>query len=197
MAIEIKDSTGSGHGVKVNENHRIFTHSIVEFETESATDIGNSYNINTGLVAYTGTSDSAVIYLKNNQEETLVVSGIAIGMFDISATTTDKPFLTLIRNPDGGDIISDATPVAFNQNRNFGSSKTLTADVFKGKDGGTITGGDNVALFLLNSGARSFFPIDWEIPKGNSIGAKVDLNTSGGANMYFAFICHLKDPKEQ
>lgn len=196
MAIELKDSTGTGNGAKINSNNRVYVHAIIEQEAESATDIGNSYNINTGLVAYTGTSESSVIYLKNNEETTLVISAIAVGMFDISATITDKALLTLVRNPDGGDIISDGTAVSINQNRNFGSSKTLTADAYKGKDGGTITGGDDVALFLLSSGSRSLFNIDWELPKGNSVGAKVDLNTSGGANMYVAIICHLKDANE-
>jgi len=196
MAIAIEGGTGSPHGVKVNENNRFFVNAIIESEAESATDIGNSYNLNTGLVAYTGTAASSVIYLKNNEDSTLIITAIAVGLFTRSATVTDSALFTLIRNPTAGNIVSDATVVDMNQNRNFGSDNTLAADVYKGKDGGTITGGNDIAKLLLGEG-RSFFTIDWELPKGKSLGATIDLNTSGGANMYCAIICHLKDPKEQ
>ena len=193
--VNLIDGSGPGFSAKVNENLRLYTNGIVQTEAEAATDIGNSYNLNTGIIAYTGTSVSSLMYLKNNEDQTLVVTAIAVGLFDRSATITDDALITLIRNPTTGDIVSDATAVDMNQNRNFGSDNTLTADVFKGKDGGTVTNGGDIAKLLLSDG-RSFFTIDWELPKGKSLAATVDLNTSGGANMYCAFICHLKDPKQ-
>lgn len=196
MAQELQDGTGSGSKQKVNSNNRAYTNAITQTSAEAGTALGNSYNINTGIIALTGTANSAVIYLKNNENSDLIVTAIAVGLFARSATVTDTSLLTIVRNPTGGTITA-ATPddVDMNQNRNFGDSKTLTVDAYKGTDGDTLTGGNNIAQLLIPEG-RSFFSIDWTIPKGDTIGALLDLNTSGGADMYIAIICHLKDSNE-
>lgn len=191
--VRINDGTGNGPDAKVDKNNRLHTQTVQESEALHATEEGDAYNINTGLISITG--DATLQYIKNNEDRDLVIEAIAIGSFE-GITHSDDPYITLVRNPTGGDLISDATAVSMNQNRNFGSNKTLTADTFKGKVSGTVTGGNDIAILQVTPGGRSFYSINFVLPKGASIGIKLTANvTSGSANFYSAIICYLKDPQ--
>jgi hypothetical protein len=198
MAQGIKDGS-TGNISHVDNNLQLHTYAISEDEQRQAAENGWEYNINTGLIAYTGTSESSLLYFKNdedpvNGESTIIFTGIAFFLGVRSATVTDYALLTVIRNPTGGDIISDATAVAAQSNNNFGSNNTLstTTLAYKGKDGGTITGGTDHAYLGMAEG-RSFAALNMVLPKGSSLGMKVDLNTSGGANVYVAIIGFRKN----
>ncbi len=104
------------------------------------------------------------------------------------------PEVTVACNATGGDIISDATAVAMNANRNFGSSKTLSVDAYAGKSGGTITGETDTVLFFQGTGGRLFATINIVVPKGSNITVYLDPKLSSGSiKAYCALVCHLKD----
>lgn len=156
-----------------------------------ASEKGDAYNINTGLITVSG--DATLVYFKNNEDEDVVVEAVAIGFFD-GITHSDDPYLTLVRNPTGGDLISDATAVSMNQNRNFGSNKTLLCDAYKGKNGGTLSGGSDIAFLQTTSGSRSFYNIEFILPRGTSMGIKMTTNaSSGSAEVYAALIVYRKE----
>ena len=191
MAEQLLDGTGSGNKAKIGADKRLQVRAITEDEVIHNAELGNAYNINTGLISVTG--DSTLVYLKNNADDNYILTSIAIGAFD-GLTHTDFPYITLVRNPTGGDLISDATAVDMNENRNFGSSKTADVDVYKGKVGGTITGGNDIAILQTNKTGRSFFGIDFLLPKGGSVAVKLTANASSGtANYYCALIGYFKD----
>jgi hypothetical protein len=194
MAEQILDGTGSGERAKVDGNKQLHVFSVTETEQRQATAEGNEYNLNSGDIALTGTGESSLIYLKNDENTDFVITAIALGIGIRSATVTDLAKITIIKNPQGGDIITDATLVDINSNTNFGSSKELssTSLVYKGKDGGTITGGSDHAILYSGDG-RLYANLNIELPKGSSVGVKIDLNTSGGANVYCALIGYLAD----
>ena len=145
-----EDGKGTGSKARVDANNRLHTQSVTEPEGLHSTEGGDAYNINTGLISITG--DATLQYIKNNEDKDLVIEAIAIGSFE-GITHSDDPYITLVRNPTGGDLISDATAVSMNQNRNFGSNKTLSADAYKGKVSGTVTGGDNIAILQVTPGS--------------------------------------------
>lgn len=189
--MKIEDGTGDGNSAKVDNNKRLHVQAITETEAVQAAELGDSYNLNTGLLSVTG--DATLVYIKNNEDQDLIVEAIALGSFE-GITHSDDPYITLVRNPTAGDLISDATAISMNQNRNFGSTKTLTADVYKGKVSGTVTGGNDAAILQVNPATRSFYQIDFILPKGSSMAIKLTANlSSGSANYYAALICHLKD----
>jgi hypothetical protein len=192
--MQIDDGAGKGYSAKVDANNRVHTQSVSESEAIQSAERGDAYNINTGLISITG--DATLQYIKNNEDKDLVVEAIAIGSFE-GICHTDDPYITLVRNPTGGDLISDGTVCGvMNQNRNFGSNKTLTADAFKGKVGGTLSGGNDIAILQVNPATRNFYNINFILPKGSSMGIKLTANrTSGTANYYSALIVHLKDPE--
>lgn len=193
--MKIQDGSGTGNVAKVNVRNQVFTFSETETESAAATEFGNAYNINTGIISLTSDGDSAILYVKNEEAQDMYIENIAFGI-DSAATVSTTPFITVVRNPSGGDIITDASVVAMNQNRNFGSSKSLSSSTlaYKGKNGGTMTGGNDIILFLQGTGGRLFAGIGLQLPKGNSIGVKIDPNISSGTmSVYCAFVLYIKD----
>lgn len=198
MAEEIKDGKGTGSLAHVDRNNQLHTFARNITVTQDAVNKGNAYNINTGEIALTTTTESAVMYFKNtespvNGESSFVIDAIAIGI-DSLGTTSGMSKITLVRNPTGGTIIDNATSVDMNVNRNFGSSNSLDSLIYKGAEGNTLTGGDDFGVFYQNTGTRGFYTIDTELPKGSSLGINIDTQTSSGTtNVYIAIIGHRKD----
>jgi len=191
MSDIIKDGSGAGYGLKVDKNNRAHTLSTTISESVDSSTGGKAYNINTGLISITG--DATLVYIKNNEDVDLIIEAIALGSFE-GISHSDDPYITLVRNPTAGDLITDGTAVDMNQNRNFGSSSTLTADVYKGKVSGTLTGGEDIAILQATPGGRSFYTINFLLRKGSSLGIKLTANvTSGSANWYAALVCYLKE----
>jgi hypothetical protein len=198
--MRIEDGSGSGKFAKVNGNQELLTFSVTETEQAAATEIGEAYNINTGLVALTGTAENGLIYFLNdespkNGESGFIITAIAVGISTRSATVSDLATVKIYRNPTGGTLFDAATAVAANSNTNFGSSNSLasTSVAYKATASGqTITGGTEHATLIMGDG-RLYAPLTIELLRGSSIGVSVDLNTSGGANAYCALIGYRKD----
>lgn len=189
----IKDGS-SGNVAKVNLKNQLYTFTVIETETQEAAALGNSYNINTGEINLTSSTESGILYIKNNEDSDLVIEAIAVGVGS-AGTVTDVSTITIIRNPTAGTVISDASTVSMNQNRNFGSSKTLAVNAYKGDEGKTFTDGDDVAVLYQSAGGRLFAGLNFELPKGSAIGVKIDTQTSSGTTkVYAAAVCYLKDP---
>lgn len=196
----IENGVGNSDKARVDGNNQLHTFSITETEANSAVENGLAFNINTGIIALTGSSDSGIFYIKNdespiNGESDIVIDSIIIGINTVSATITENPIVTIIRNPTAGTVISDATAVSMNSNANFGSSTSLSSLIYKGADGKTFTGGSDHAIVLCKEGRTVIPQLNIDLIKGSSLGIKVDLNTSGGANVYAAIVCHRKDGK--
>lgn len=191
MSITILDGTGSGNKARVDNRNKLRVAGIFEDEAIFSASKGDAYNINTGY--FSVTADATLGYLKNNDDKIMVVDAIAVGARG-GATYSDQPYITIIQNPTGGDLITDATPVSQLENRNFGSNNEFNGDAFRGKTGGTITGGNGTATLQLGTVGRSFFTIDFFLPKGSSIGVSLTAPITGGAAEYYlAFIVHFLD----
>jgi len=194
--MNIEDGKGTGYKGRVDRNNRIHTQSVQESEALHAAELGDGYNINTGDVTFTAAGTLA--YFKNDQIEDFVVEALAIGIG--TGAVSEIGTLTLVRNPTGGDLITDATAVDMNANRNFGSNQTLEATTlaYKGKSGGTITGGADIAQFYQGTNGRLFATINFILPKGASLGIRYNPNlSSGNVVAYCAVIGFLKDPESK
>lgn len=193
--MRIEDGTGAGYTAKVDGNKRVHTQSTTETESLHSAEIGDAYNVSSGDISFT--ADGTLLYIKNLEDQDLIVEAIALGN-DGGGTYTSslRPSIEIVRNPTAGDLITDATAVDYNVNRNFGSSKTLTSNSYKGKSGGTITGGANLGKFQTSTAGRDFFAINMVLPKGSSIAVRV-INglASGTVVMYCAAVIFLKDER--
>ena len=188
---DIRDGTGKNYRAKVDPNNRLHTQTIAETEAVHAAETGDAYNINSGNI--TLSAAGSLLYIKNNEDKDIVVESIIVGQG--LGSVSDLGEITVSMNDDAGDLITDATAVSFNGNRNGGSSKTLSADVYKGKSGGTATGGRDLIFGYASQSSRVALPINLVLTKGSSISVMLDPKLSSATvKAYCAAIIYLKDP---
>ncbi len=192
--MKIEDGTGSGKELAVNGRNESLSFSVVQGEALSCANLGDAYNINTGDISSISSGDATLIYFKNDDDEDIVVEAFAVGLRGFTSLT-DMAVITMHRNPTGGDLITDATAVSMNGNRNFGSSKTLSVNSFayKGKNSGTITGGTQIAQFYMGNNSRLLATINFIIPKGSSIAIEVTGDGASAGTAYCALIQYKQD----
>jgi hypothetical protein len=186
---------GTGTGQKVDENQSAHVYAVTESQFTTAALHDGAYNINTGLITgLTGTAGHSVLYFKNDEstvdnESRIIVDAFALWTGTRSATVTDDPVWTILRNPDGGDIITDGTAVAVNSNSDFGGNATLSSTTlaYKGKNGGTCTATQGTHAIIAGTG-RIFASVPIVLHRGSSVGVTVDINTSGACAVYAALI---------
>lgn len=184
---------GNGTTVDINAKRELKVFSVSESEAQAAAEDGNAYNINTGEITLTTSTSSALLYFKNDEIEDYILETLAVGFKNVTCTDSHLA-LYVERNPTGGTIIDDASNVDMSANRNFGSSESLKETSFSYKASAqskTFTGGEDIILIYIGEG-RGSFPINMEIPRGSSIGIRVD-SASLAATAYVALIGHLKD----
>lgn len=196
---QLDDGTGTSRKAKVDGNNRLHTKSITITTDKDASQRGGSYNLNTGLITLTDDAETPIMYLKNNEDEDLHIYAIAVGTYSatLSSGSASSVTIRITRNPTGGTIVSSPTDADIKSNRNFGSAKTITADVYKGATGDTMTGDADHIIFRHSSASRLFAGIDEVIPKGSSLGITLAAPTNNTSmQCYAALICHLGDENE-
>ena len=180
MGFEITDGGGKGYSAEVDSENRLRVFSIAEPEVFNASSLGNSYNFNTGVINLTSASKSAVFYIKNNGDSDLIITQLFYLIGNSTAGTGDV-LVTVLRNPTTGTIISNAVAMEMDGvNRNFGSSKNLTTDSYKGAEASTFTNGDKIIESIIDqSPTRVSIEVGGlVIPKGSSIGIDITPATS-------------------
>ena len=78
--MKINDGKGTGYEAHVDANNRLHTQSTTETEAVHSTELGDGYNLNTGLISVTG--DATLMYFKNDSLQDFVIESIAIGSFE-------------------------------------------------------------------------------------------------------------------
>ena len=196
--ITVQDGTGSGKSARVNSGNRLYTRGVDSTEGQQANLNGQAFNINTGYITLTNAVDTPVLYLKNNEDFDLIIEAIAVGIQpSTGGVSTEEPYITVVRQPSSGTIISNATAVDINSNRNYASSNSLDVDAYKGATGNTISGGEDHLLIQQSDGGRAFATIDGVLPKGTALGVKIKPPTSNTSmDVYVAVICYLRNPEE-
>jgi hypothetical protein len=191
MSEFIKDGKGRGYLASVDDENKLQVRSVTEDEEIHANGLGNAYNLNTGIITLTDANDTTVFYLKNNEENDYIITAVVIGVWASDGDGLDMN-ATFIRNPTTGDIITNTNAVAINSNRNYGSSNTLSADVYVGASGETKVNGDEHILVRIAEESRNFISINEVLPKGTSFAVDILPPTSNTAmNCYVAVVGYL------
>ena len=194
MSFNIMDGTGTGKSAKVDTNNRLYVNSEGKTAVEAATDKGDSYNLNTGVINLTSANETAVLYVKNTDpDRDIHVSALAVGLGPSTGGTGSIPKVTVTRNPTGGTLVDSNNDIDVNSNRNFSSSQTLTATTLKGAEGETLTGDTDHLIIFQTANGRLFATIDEVLGNGASIGVKIDPQPSNTSmDIYAALICHTE-----
>ena len=188
--LRLKDGTGSGYTAQVDNRNRVATLATTQAVSTQRSLDGFGYNLNTGKIALTDGSEAAVFYMKYTGTTKFHVTRIVIGLGILSGTVSESVEMFVKSNPSAGTIVSDAVGVDMNANRDFSSANTLPADVFKGGQGKTITDGEDAFLFFAEGNQRAITAVDLIMSQGNSLGITVQLNATGGGNLYIAVVGH-------
>ena len=200
MAEIIQDGTGKSYAAKVDVNGFLHVDSVSTDRESYNSQKGYSFNINTGLITLTNAAtDNAVLYVKNNEDSPLVLTNV---FYQTGASTggSGNIIVSVYRNPTTGTIVSGASAVEINANRNFGSSRTLAIDAFKGATGTTFTNGTKALESILATATQRIAVSAGAItlPKGSSIGIQIKTPT-GNTSMAveFALACYLEIEENQ
>jgi len=191
----IQDGTGRGYTAKVNSENQLNVASISTPAEENASTHGLSYNINTGIITLTNTTKTPVLYIKNNEDLDLVIGSL---IYQTGASTggSGNILVEVVRNPTAGTIVSNAVAVEMNINRNFGSSRALSVNAYKGATGNTLTDGTKAFESILATATQRIAVATGAIiiPKGASIAIQITPST-GNTSMAveFAVACYLKE----
>lgn len=169
MGFEITDGTGKGNSAGVDNTNRLLTRSVTEDIFQNAAEEGEAFFIGTPLITLTTATESAICYVKNNEDSPLILGRF----FLIAETTNGTPTMFRVnwyKNPTS--ISSGTATSALNQN--FGSSEQLDADIEYGVEGSTITGGALAATLSFPVGAFNDFEANLILEKGSSFVISVD-----------------------
>lgn len=162
--MKIVDGTGKGNMARVDKSNRLLTEAVIESEQLEAAVKGNAYQVGSGAVVLTSASESAVLHLKNNEERDLIVSAVN---FTSTSQAGASDSVYLIKLYLGSSGLSAGTNSAA-LNSNFGSSKSLDADVVVGGEGQTVTDGTLSGVFYFQEAQFVNTDLAWVIPKGAS-----------------------------
>jgi hypothetical protein len=99
---------------------------------------------------------------------------------------TGRAVISLEKNPTTGTIIDNAVVMPSIQNRDFSSSEILSADLYKGVEGDTITDG---SVFGATSRSNFDVPITFDaaniiLRKGNSISVCITPPSGNTSQMW-------------
>lgn len=169
--MNIKDSTGRNYGAKVDNQYRLHVDSVSRSQLQLAILQGLGFNISTGVLTLTTDSQSALIYLKNDSETPLIIKELSVRLGE-STGGAGNALVSLSANPTAGTIISTATALSTQFNRDLSSGNILDGLFYKGTDGATLTGGSSAGATSTDEYpiVIPFDAAEFVLRKGNSIG---------------------------
>ena len=173
---EIEDGTGSGKSVKVGNKNRLHTHALSATVGSVATQNGDAFNVGSQIVNLTSANESAILYVKNQEDVDISIVTVFVNL-GTSTGGSGKGTMTFNLNPTGGDIITNAVD-ADNFNRKIGDANTVTVDAFRGVEGDSITGGQEIEIPTSGGAIAS----EYTLPKGSSFALSYAPPT-GNTNM--------------
>jgi hypothetical protein len=191
MSNIIVDGSGSGYAAKVDQENKLLTHSFTVSSALTGALKGDAFNVGSTLLTLTSANESACLYIKNLEQDDIIISVQFINLGASTGGSGESKFKFYL-NPTTGTIIDNAVAGdAFN--RKIGSSNTLSATVYKGAEGYTLTNGDVIEApttglfstvpFVLEKG--SAFGIAITPPTGNtSLEVQIGLNVIKNGSSY-------------
>lgn len=183
MAEIIKDGTGSGDTLKITAKNRAVTEAITTTKKEERSSNGDAYIISSGLVNLTTATESAILYVSNNECVDLVIERMVILLGCCTCGAGEANFNVVV-NPTAGTLVACGT-CGSQRNLNFGSTDTLCVVFKQGVQGQTLTDGTN-GVGIVEVPSRSVHDLSFTLPKGKSIGVKITPpagNTGAGMDV--------------
>lgn len=165
MSEQILDGAGTGYKAQVDVNHRLQVRSVSNTQQQEASLNEDSFQIGSGVINLTGVSESALLYVKNNEDRDLIITAVNVTS-NTPTGSTEVVFLAKVYlNGTGLSAGTSASAL----NNNFGSSTALDANITQGQYAATVTSGVVSGAFYIP--LKGFFNTDlaWVLPKGTTL----------------------------
>lgn len=182
----------------IDANNHLHADTVNVEEESHAARYGAKFNVNTGDITLTSAAKTSVLYIKNTGDDDIAITGLIYNLGNTASGTGDVK-IDIIRNPTAGDIISNANAVSVgmdvNANLNFGSTKTLAANIYKGATGETAVSGGGLCLTTRSASntGRFFLSVGQiRLPKGSSLAVDYTPPASNTNQIcQFAIACYV------
>lgn len=190
MGQQIEDGAGTGNRAKVGNDNRIYTQSLTQDTFGDKVINGYAYNVNTEFLTITTDAEHALLYVKNNELNTLTLDAWFIAT-DLGTNGASLGLARVYYNPTGGTIISGGTEVNL-VNRLGGSSRLADLTCLSGGEGFTATGLPTPVLYQTQGvGSRAFGNVKLAIESKNSIVITYKPNGAETIDIYTGFQLYL------
>lgn len=192
-SFSIKDGSGTGRLVNTTSDGRLKTFTLSESEELFGVHNGLSYNIETPQITLTTGNKSALLYVKNEEEADLVITGF----FTLTGPSTGGSGILLVEheyNPTsaGSTLVSAGTATSA-VNKDVGNARALNAEIKYGAEGSTIDAGLEKITGLHTGTGRLVLPISINLKKGNSIAVSVTPQAGNTSMVVLVAIdCYIK-----
>lgn len=174
--MKLEDGTGSGRLAKVNSDNQLETIAVVasemEFESERH---GDAFVLASGdfIAISTLNTETGILHVKNTS------STKNLYIHSIRSCGTQIQKWKLYKNSDAGTLITDEA-AGSSSPLNLTSTKTIEANVYKGANGKTVSGGTMLEHWVNDVGhSQEEFEGALILGNGDSIELSVELATAG------------------
>jgi len=169
MSIIIQDGTGTKVKAEVSADNKLEVSSVGRTEQQSQSLAGKAFQIGSGIVNLTSASESAVLYLKNNENSDLLLTAINVTSTKQTGSSAGVFTAYVYKGPTGLSASTSKNAV----NNNFGSAITLDATIAAGQEGASVTNGTAIGAFYIQEAEFFNTDISWVVPKGTSIAISI------------------------
>jgi hypothetical protein len=173
MPIEIRDGSGTGYMAKVDAVNRLHVAAETIAHEENHTIEGLGFNVETPLITLTTGGKSGVLYLKNNEEVDIIITGFFNLLGEVTGVTSGNILLEYEFNTGGGTLIAATGNVITPANKRVGSNNTMAATVLYGAEGLTVDAGLSKISSLSTSTGINPLLVHITLPKGQSVSVSI------------------------
>lgn len=173
MQSQIQDGKGNGYLVEVDSRNKLVTASTTQTEEEYHLAKGDGFNVETPVITLTSNAKSGVLYIKNNDDEDLVITGFFNLLGAISGTTSGDMYLYYEFDTVGGTLISSTSNIITPVNKRAGSTNVLNATVLYGAEGKTTDTGLKKITSLSTGNGRNTLFVRVILPRGSSVSVSI------------------------
>ena len=186
--MRIEDGKGDGFFAGVDGDNRLLVDSQATQLMEYMALNKLAYMVYTTVLTLTAATESAILYLKNNDAlHTMLIkkASVSLGKSNAAGTCIVKR----VHAPTAGTIISDASAATVT-NKDAAVSQPPSLVAYKGGEGKTATGGSEISARLSSDGTICDIAEDIILSIGNSLVLLVTPPT-GNTSMKVAISVHL------
>ena len=190
---QIKDGTGTGQLVKVDDTNRMFVRAVSESPAHEAVLSDDHYIVSSTIITLGTANKTSIIFLQNDESKDLFIDKIIVTAGASTDGTEDFFMLSGTRNPTG--MANGSGNSAIVTNSNFGTTNLLSETSEYGQDTATTTGGAVIFAANFEIKRTAFIEQRLLLETGNTVAFEITAPPSNtNLQVAIGLNCHLVKP---